>query len=112
MKPETLESPKAVLAGLQRRLKSAGIPFVDCLRREGAYSLDVVVPGERWEIDVLDDASVEIEVFKSEGDIYDSSKVNELLRRFGESPAAARAESPRASNGGTPPAVHHKRNPR
>lgn len=52
--------------------------------REGAVSVDVTVPGERWEIDMLADGSVEIEVFKSDGAIHDDSKLKDLFRRFSD----------------------------
>src|SRR5256885_733912 len=103
MRAEILQSPKAVVASIKRQLKSAAISYIDCVRRDGALSLDAVVPGERWEIDVLDDSSVEIEVFKSDGEIYDESKINELVRRFG-------GGSDVVKNGGTPvTGRHHKK---
>jgi hypothetical protein len=52
--------------------------------RENAVSVDVAVPGERWEIDLLDDGSVEIEVFRSDGTIHDESKLVELLAEFAD----------------------------
>jgi hypothetical protein len=52
--------------------------------REGAVSIDVAVPGQRWEIDVLEDGSVEIEVFKSDGEMHDEAKLSDLLERFSD----------------------------
>jgi hypothetical protein len=36
-------------------------------RPEAVYSLTATVPGERWEIDLMDDGTVETEVFASTG---------------------------------------------
>ncbi len=52
--------------------------------REDAISLDVTVPGQRWEIDFLEDGSTEIEIFTSDGTIYDESKLNDLFNEFSD----------------------------
>lgn len=67
---------------LLTRLQRASIHHVVRHDREGAVSIDVVVPGERWEIDVLDDGSIEIEVFKSDGTIFGESKLKDMFARF------------------------------
>ena len=36
-------------------------------REDAARSIEAAVPGERWEIDVLHDGTVEVEVFESQG---------------------------------------------
>jgi hypothetical protein len=36
--------------------------------RDDAIMVEVAVPGERWEIEFLDDGTVEAEVFRSDGD--------------------------------------------
>lgn len=46
----------------------------------------VATPGERWEIEFLDDGSVEIEKFTSNGEIYGKDILNELLARYAEQP--------------------------
>ncbi|MBA3314838.1 MAG: hypothetical protein H0T47_16320 [Planctomycetaceae bacterium] len=50
--------------------------------RDEAISVDVSVPGERWEVEFLDDGSVETEVFRSDGHLHDESKLDELFERF------------------------------
>ncbi|MEN6440683.1 MAG: hypothetical protein ABFD97_19095 [Syntrophobacter sp.] len=52
--------------------------------REDAISIDVAVPGQRWEIDLIKDGSIDVEIFKSDGNIYDESKLNELFDRFSD----------------------------
>lgn len=72
------------LQELLRRLESARIAYRIRRDREGAVSVDVTVPGERWEIDILRDGTVEIEVFKSDGTIFGESKLSELFERFSD----------------------------
>jgi hypothetical protein len=47
-----------------------------------SISIIVVVPGERWEIDVDHDGEIQIEIFKSDGTIYDSNKIEYLFEQF------------------------------
>lgn len=51
---------------------------------DNAIMVEVVVPGERWEIEFLEDGTVEAEVFRSDGVILDGSSLDELLRRHAE----------------------------
>lgn len=71
---ELIEQLRA--AGLQHRIRDD---------RCGAVSLDVTVPGERWEIDVLSDGTVEVEIFRSTGEIHDEIVLHDLFSRFAES---------------------------
>ena len=48
-------------------------------RTDGVVSVDVVVPGSRWEIDYLDDGTIDVEVFRSDGTIHDESALQHLL---------------------------------
>jgi len=52
--------------------------------REDAVMIEVAVPGERWEVEFLDDGSVEAEVFRSDGAIHDSSMLDDLIRRHSD----------------------------
>jgi len=70
------------LDSLLERLRAAGIHYRLRDDPEGAISVDIAVPGERWEVDLLDDGTVEIEVFKSDGTIHDGAKLAELWQRF------------------------------
>jgi len=42
----------------------------------------VVVPGERWEVEFVEDSRVDVEVFISPGTISGSEKLDELFERF------------------------------
>lgn len=61
------------------KLRDAGVHTALRQDREGAVSIDVAVPGQRWEVDVLADGSVELEVFNSDGTIHDEAKLDELV---------------------------------
>lgn len=63
------------------RLRDAGVHTALRQDRDGAVSIDVAVPGERWEVDVLSDGSVEVEVFRSDGTIAGEGELANLLRQ-------------------------------
>lgn len=84
--------PKATLErqlselNVMRLLREAGIYFSadEMLMRkvmvEGAVMIEVAVPGERWEIDVLASGEIEVERFRSEAGVHDFDA--EALRRL------------------------------
>jgi hypothetical protein len=72
------------LYDLLDRLRDAKIHYHVRDDRRGAVSIDVAVPGQRWEIDVLADGSVEVEVFTSDGSIFDRSKLDELFQQHSD----------------------------
>ncbi len=49
--------------------------------REGAVMVQVALPGERWEIEFFDDREPEVEVFRSDGNIFGPEKLAELPQR-------------------------------
>jgi hypothetical protein len=60
-------------------LRQAKIYYRLSQHREDAIMVEVAVPGERWEIEFLDDGSVEAEVFRSDGTIHDSAALDSLI---------------------------------
>jgi hypothetical protein len=50
-----------------RRLEEARIHYSLAHFRDETVAVEVVVPGERWEIEFFADGSVEVEVFSSVG---------------------------------------------
>ncbi len=62
-------------------LRAAGVHTSLRQDRDDAVSIDVTVPGERWEVDVLSDGTIEVEVFKSEGDIGDEKLLKKLVQQ-------------------------------
>ena len=52
--------------------------------REDTIMIEAVVPGRRYEIEVFADESVEVEVFKSGGNIGGQELIDDLLANFSE----------------------------
>ena len=80
--PRGLESQLKKLERIEQLLTRAGIHFVRNDYREGAVSLFATVPGQRWEIDVMDDCEVEVECFKSDGSILDEGELKAMAKTF------------------------------
>ncbi len=66
------------------RLDDADIHYTLASVREGAVMVGVTVPGEHWEIEFMADGDVEVEVFKSDGDVHDDSIIDELFQRHAD----------------------------
>lgn len=74
----------STLTELLDRLDSADIHYTLSSVREGAILVGATVPGERWEIEFMADGDIEIEVFKGDGEIHDSSIIEDLFQRHSE----------------------------
>lgn len=83
MTPESLNTLATVLSFLER-LNGQSIHYSIDSVRPGGLMVTVAVPGERWEIEFSDEAPVEVEIFTSDGMIFDSAKLDELLSRFAD----------------------------
>ncbi len=66
------------------RLDRADMHYTLSSVREGAVMVGVTVPGERWEVEFMADGDVEIEVFKSDGEVHDDSIIEDLFDRDSE----------------------------
>jgi hypothetical protein len=75
---------RAKLTQIGKALHKAGLHFVRSDYRPDAISLYVTVPGQRWEVDVLDDGEVEVECFRSDGSILDEADLKRMIRSFAE----------------------------
>jgi hypothetical protein len=73
----------ADVTAFAKRLDDAGISY-ELASNRNAVSFLIAVPGERWEVDYLDDGAVEVEVFKSDGSIFEGSKLEDLFARFSD----------------------------
>jgi hypothetical protein len=81
MKDDTFRKILALL----RRLDEAKIFFTLHRFRDDAIMVFIHVPGERWEVEFVDyddQVHVEIERFKSDGEIYDESVLDELFAQY------------------------------
>ena len=85
MKPE----PFAKLMEIIRALEAAQIHFTLSYHRYDAVSIHATVPGERWEIDILEDGDVDFERFVSTGGVTGEAEMNESVARFAEPAAEA-----------------------
>ena len=47
--------------------------------------VEIVVPGQRWEVEFIENGNIEIEKFTSDGTIYDSSELDTLFGDFSDS---------------------------
>lgn len=78
------------MLGFLERLKQAKISHEVASYREGALSVVVRGPGAYWEVDFLDDGTIDVERFVSSGHISDESALEELFASFSdEEPAVS-----------------------
>ena len=66
------------------QLKAARVFHTISSIREGALLIDAALPGERWEIEVFKDGHIEIERYRSDGEIADETALAELFARASE----------------------------
>ncbi len=69
------------------RLEEQKIPHALQCARPDAIMVFVHAPGQKWEIEFLEDGTVEIEIFESNGEIFsdaDDSKLKELWELFSD----------------------------
>jgi hypothetical protein len=69
---------------LLNRLENAKIYYKLAHNQEDAISIEVAVPGQRWEIDCYWNGVTDVEIFKSDGTILDATAVDQLLRDFSD----------------------------
>jgi hypothetical protein len=72
------------LTTLLDRLDGADIHYTLSSVREGAIMVVVTVAEERWGIEFMADGDVEVEVFRSDAEIHDSSMIEGLFQRHAE----------------------------
>ncbi|MBQ6042505.1 MAG: hypothetical protein IJL41_00020 [Clostridia bacterium] len=46
--------------------------------------IEIAVPGERWEVEFFEDEHIEVERFKSDGNLYDGSVLEKLFEDFSD----------------------------
>jgi hypothetical protein len=76
--------PFALFMSIARALEAARIYFTVDYHRAGSVSITVTVPGERWEIDILEDGDVDFERFVSTGGVTGELELKEFITRFAE----------------------------
>jgi hypothetical protein len=74
----------ARLLDFLRRLDNAGFSHRLTTFRPDSVCVEVHVPGEHWEIEFMQDGGVEVERFKSNGEIAGESELEVLFRDFAD----------------------------
>ncbi|MDK8640445.1 hypothetical protein [Niallia taxi] len=46
--------------------------------------MEIAVPGQRWEVEFMEDGTVEIEKFISDEDFYDGKEIETLIKDFSD----------------------------
>ncbi len=70
-----------------RKLEESKIAYELRHSREDAIMVKINVPGERWEVEYLEDGSIDVECFVSKGEIQDEGVIKELFARFSDGEA-------------------------
>lgn len=52
--------------------------------RNEAILVEIAVPGQRWEVEFMEDGTLEIEKFISDGDFYDVKEIETLFKDFSD----------------------------
>lgn len=66
------------------RLDTAQLHYTMTSVTEGAIKVGVTVPGEHWEIEFNEDGDIEVEIYRSNGELHDLEKTEELIATHGE----------------------------
>ena len=72
------------LLDFTRRLSAAGLHFRLTRFRAESICVEVHVPGDTWEVEIMHDGTVEVERFRSSGDIDDEAALATLFRDFAD----------------------------
>lgn len=72
------------LLAFLRRLESHHIYYRLDHPRDEAIMVTIDVPWQKWEVEFLADGEVEIEVFKSDGEIRNETELDRFFKEFAE----------------------------
>src|SRR5207244_3627231 len=68
-----------VLTGFLNKLDQFKIRYTLSADVRTSIMVCVALPGERWEVNFYDDGDIAVEIFKSDGYIFDESKLTEFF---------------------------------
>src|SRR5581483_9929737 len=74
--------PFAKLMEIIRSLKAARIHFEVRYHRYDGITIEANLPGERWEIDVLEDGDVDFERFVTAGGVHGEEEMRQAIARW------------------------------
>lgn len=66
------------------KLEQAHIAYALAHPQDEAVMVTVAIPGERWEIEFFEDGSIEVERFRSSGEIDGEAALAELFRCYSD----------------------------
>ena len=72
------------LLSFLRQLHEAKISYKLRHSRPDAIMVEINVPGESWEVEFLEEAELEIERFRSDGEIRGESILQELFTKYSD----------------------------
>ena len=78
------QAPFDKLTTFLKQLETARLHYTLASHRDDAIMVLVTVPGERWEIEFFGDGSVEVERFRSNGEIGGEESLQELLTTYAD----------------------------
>lgn len=67
------------LTDLLDRLDAAEIQYTLASVSEGSIVVGIDVSGEHWNVEFMDDGDIEVEIFKSDGQVFDHSIIEDLF---------------------------------
>lgn len=76
--------PNLKLIPFLKKLEKTKIHFSLSYNRDEAVTVEIVVPGQRWEVEFFEKGEVEIEKFKSDGTIFNESALKDLFKDFSD----------------------------
>jgi hypothetical protein len=79
-----MTDPFQKLMAILDQLDELRISYTLARVREDSVMVQAASPGERWEIEVMGDGSVEVEVFRSNGIICHEEKIKDLLECYAD----------------------------
>ena len=74
----------AKMLAFLRKLERARIAYELRHSRDDAIMVRINVPGERWEVEFLEDGDIDVERFRSDGQIDDETALEDLFDRFSD----------------------------
>lgn len=70
------------LINFLNQLESSNIFYKLNKVRNEAIMVEIAVPGQRWEVEFMEDGTVEVEKFISDKDMYDVRELETLFKHF------------------------------
>ena len=80
---DDLESLKGLLSFLNS-LEDKKIDYKLNKIRNEAIMVEIAVPGQLWEVEFMDDGTIEIEKFINDGGFYDGEELKALFENFSD----------------------------